>query len=125
MAITHTTAARDTISDAVTALIDSGGAGKLRITTSAPATLVEITFGATAFGNSSVGVCTVNGLPLEGTASGTGVAAICKLINGSSTDVITGTVTATGGGGDLTLVSTTITSGEVVRLTAGTYTAPP
>lgn len=125
MAITHSTAARNKIADEVTALLDAGGAGSLVIgTTGMGATLATIALSATSFGAASGGVCTLSGTPLEGTASGTGTAAACQLKDGGGTVVITGTVTATGGGGDVTLVSTSITTGEVVRITSGTYTAP-
>lgn len=56
----------------------------------------------------------------SGTASGTGTAASYRIYASDGTTCgIQGTVTATGGGGDLTLDSTSISSGQTV--TVATY----
>ena len=55
-------------------------------------------------------------------ASGTGTAGHYRLTNGS--DIEEGTITATGGGGDLTLDNTSIASGQTVTVTSWTRTMP-
>lgn len=130
MALTHQTAARDAMVDALTALVDVGGAGTIQISTTeddyvGAELLAQIPFGGTAFGASSGGVATVNGLPLnDPSADGTGTALFMRVIDGGTTEIFKGTVTATSGGGDLELTSTSITATEQVNLTAGTYTGP-
>jgi hypothetical protein len=56
-------------------------------------------------------------------ASGTGTAASFRMYDGSATCHVQGNVTATGGGGDLTLDNTSISSGQTVTVTTCTITA--
>lgn len=59
----------------------------------------------------------------ETSADATGTAAHWRLYASNGTTVhAQGTVTATGGGGDLTLDSTSITSGQVVTISSWTFT---
>lgn len=58
------------------------------------------------------------------TAAADGTATWCRFLNASSAAVMDGKVTGTGGGGDLTLATTTITSGLSVDVTGGTITQP-
>lgn len=51
------------------------------------------------------------------TAAATGTASFFRILNSSGTALIQGTVTATGGGGDITISSTSITSGDGVSIT--------
>jgi hypothetical protein len=70
---------------------------------------------------SGTGQVTLNGT-WSATASGTGTAGHYRLTNG--TDIEEGTVTATGGGGDLTLDNTSIASGQTVTVSSWTRTLP-
>lgn len=69
------------------------------------------------------GVLTFSSTPISGAATGTGTAGHYRLY---ATDGTTcgsqGTVTATGGGGDLTVDNTSITSGQTVQVTGWTIT---
>lgn len=56
-------------------------------------------------------------------ASGTGTAATFRIYDGSAVCHIQGNVTATGGGGDLTLDNTSLASGQTVTITTFTVTA--
>ncbi len=142
MALSISVAARNAACDAIVDLIDGGsGPGVLRIYTgSKPATpatsptgtlLAEFTLSDPAFGNASVGVATLDVTPalIDTSANATGTAGyfrICDSTEAASTGlgVVDGTVTATGGGGDLTLNTVAITSGAEVEVTAGTITMP-
>jgi hypothetical protein len=106
----------------------SGGAatangGTLVIKTAGGTTLATITLQNPAFGSASGRAVAINGTP-QATAVATGTAAVVELYNSSATRLGVGTVTATGGGGDLTLASTSITSGQLVRVTSLAISQP-
>lgn len=141
MAIRINTAARNAAADAVTALINGGaGAGVLRIYTgtqpATPATspsgtlLAEFTLSDPAFTVASTGVATLDVTPaLTDTGIAAGTAGWCRFCDsteaaGTGLGVIDGSVTATGGGGDLQLNTTTISVGVNVEITSGTVTMP-
>jgi hypothetical protein len=127
MAITHVTSIRDTLANAVVDAIDGGAgdaAGDLVIMTSGDGEVATLAFNDPAFGASSSGTATYNGLNDDTNAFG-GVAALFKVQDKSNAEIFRGTVTATGGGGDLELSSTTIGGGDTVSINSFTYTAPP
>jgi hypothetical protein len=127
MALTHTTAIRNSLADLVVDAIDVGttdASGDLIVQTAADATLCTINLNAPpAFGAAASGTATANGLPKEGTATGAGTAAKFRVRNRDNTEIFQGTVTATGGGGDMELSSTTIAINDVIRINTFTYTA--
>lgn len=123
MAVTHPTATRNAIADLVVDSVDTGGAGSIVIRESTT-DLVSITLAATGFGGAASGTAAVAGVPKSGTAGATGTADNFQCKNGSGTVIFSGSVTATGGGGDLTLDTTSISSGQTVTITGGGYTAP-
>lgn len=127
MAIIHSTAVRNLISNAVVDHIDYGTAnptGVLRVYTAGQVTqLVEIEFANPAFGASAGGVAQVLGTPLQDTATGSGTAAEFEILNRDRQVVVSGTVTGVGGGGDLELTSAIVTAGDVLRITDASYTA--
>jgi len=127
MAIQHSTPTRNRLRDGYVAAFPAGSS--LVIRTGAPAgvanaatgtVLATITLPATPF-TSGTGAVTLSGT-WSASASGTGTAAHYRLTNG--TDIEEGTVTATGGGGDLTLDNTSIASGQTVTITSWTRTMP-
>lgn len=134
------TTARNAACNAVTAAIDAGTAGTLRIYTgSAPANpqttatgtlLAAVVLNKPSFGTASVGVATIVTSPtLTATAGNTGTAGWFRIVTsteaaGTGLGTLDGSVTATGGGGDLTLDSVSITSGLAVNVTGGTVTQP-
>lgn len=124
MAITLSTAARNAACDAVVDLIDAGaGAGILRIRASTT-TLCDVTLSDPAFGAAATGIATAAGLPLSGAASATGTADNFQVLDSNSNVVFSGTVTATGGGGDCTVDNTSIANGQTVNVTSWTHTQP-
>lgn len=135
MAISLATSARNAMCDALVDLADAGsGAGKIEIrTASRPANpntsssgttlLATVTLIDPAFGASSTGVATLAD-PVSVTGVAAGTAAWFRMLDSNDAAVIDGTVTATGGGGDLTLSTTTISIGLTIDITGGTVTVP-
>ena len=123
------TGTRNSIVDAVTALVGSTGTLKI-YSGSQPATandaasgtlLATVTMGA--WGAASSG--TANGAdPVSVNASATGTAGWFRAASSGGTTVFDGDVTATGGGGVMTLSSTALTSGNPVDITSVTVTMP-
>lgn len=141
MATRISTAARTAAAGAVAALVDGGsGAGVIRIYTgtqpagpgsAATGTLLaSLTLNDPAFGAAVSGVATLDVDPaLTATAVADGTAGWFRLLDsteaaGSGLGIVDGAVTATGGGGQLTLATTTVTTGLQVQITSGTITMP-
>jgi hypothetical protein len=141
MAIRINDAARNAAADAVAALVNGGsGAGVLRIYTgtqpATPATapsgtlLAEFTLSDPAFAAASSGSAALDVTPAltdDGLAAGT--AGWFRLLDSTEAasdgqGVLDGSVTATGGGGDMTLNTTTISVGVSVEVTSGSITMP-
>lgn len=87
--------------------------------------LVSYTLASDWAASASGGTKVLNNLPVAGTASGSGTAASFRLYaNDGTTCHMQGTVTVTGGGGDVTIDNVSITNAQAVNITAGTFTAP-
>lgn len=82
--------------------------------------LAELTCGTPfAPAASTEGVVTANAITQDSSANATGTASWFRLVQSNGTTfVMDGSVTATGGGGDLTLTTTSITSGQPVQVTS-------
>lgn len=130
MAIHLASDTRNAMADAVDAEI--GASGKLIIYTGSqhatPGTLPSGTALATfslanpAFAAASGGSIALTApATVQGDATGT---AGCFVVTDGTNVVFDGSVTATGGGGDLTLNTTSITTGVDVDITSGTFTIP-
>lgn len=134
MALSLATSARTAMCDALVDLLDAGsGAGTMQIRTGTkPATpntaatgtlLATVTLVDPAFGAASSGVATLAD-PGAVTAVADGTAGWFRALDSTGAAVFDGTVTATGGGGDLTLATTTVTIGLSIDVTGGTVTMP-
>jgi len=124
MALTHIAAMRNTLADAVDAAINTGAGTEGDIIIKAGGTtLVTINFQDPAFGVAAAGVITLQGVPLNANASATGVADGFDIRDQDNAVVVSDTVTGTGGGGDIELDNTSITSGQNVEITSLTYAA--
>lgn len=136
MAIRLATATRNALANAFVTQADSGtGAATVKIYTGTqPASandaiggatlLVTFTLSDPSFGAASAGAVTLAGTPKSASAVATGTAGWFRLETSTPGTVIDGSVTATGGGGDMTVDNTSITSGQTVNLTGGTVTMP-
>jgi hypothetical protein len=123
-------ATKNAAGKAVTDAIDGGsGPGTMEIrsgtrpatpaTTATGTLLATVVFGDPSFGTWSAGSSTIAD-PAAVTAAGTGTASWCRVKDSNGVAIMDGDVTATGGGGDVTLASTSITSGQTVDITGGT-----
>lgn len=130
MALGYATALRNAQLDEITAR--AGSSALLRIYDgSRPATggaattlLAELTCNATFAGAAASAVLTLNAITQDSSANATGTATWFRIVqSGGSTHVMDGSVTASGGGGDMELSSTSIVSGGTVSITSATITA--
>lgn len=80
--------------------------------------LANPAFGAAASGTAAL----TDPAPVTGVAAGT--ATWFRGLDGAGATVFDGSVTATGGGGDLELSTTTISAGLTVDITGGSYSQP-
>lgn len=120
MAITHPTTVRNSVCDHIVDKVDSGttdAAGDFVIKDGGT-TLVSITLQDPSFGTASTGTANLQGSP-SSTASATGTADTFTIQNKDNSAIINGTIT-----GDLSMSSTTVNSGETVKLTSFSYSAP-
>lgn len=125
------TAAQNGAADAVTALVDVGGAGTLELQTSGGVEVSTNTFSATAFGAASSGSCTANSITDDSSATG-GTVTQFEVKNNAGTVIWGGTVAESGA--DLNIDDGTpgggvvITAGQTVQITSLVfsmgYTAP-
>jgi len=134
MAIGLATATQNAMCDAGVDRADAGtGAGTIQIrsgtrpaTANAAATgtlLATVTLIDPAFGTAAAGVAALTDPPaVSGVADGT--ATWFRMLDSTPATVLDGSVTATGGGGDLTLNTTTISTGLSVDVTGGSLTMP-
>lgn len=73
--------------------------------------------------NASSGSKALNSTPIAGTALATGTAGYFRLVDSTgATCHMQGTITATGGGGDMTIDNTSIASGQTVNVTSFSVT---
>lgn len=126
MATTHPTAVRNIIADAVVDRVDLGttnAQGQIEIQTSGAAEVSTLPASNPAFGAASSGVATANAITDDTNATG-GTAAQYEFQDRDEGAVILGSVTATGGGGDIELSTVTVPALATVQITSYTYTAP-
>ena len=126
MAVTHSTAARNAATNAVTNLIGASGKLVFRLsgTISAPGTAVAtLSLSATAFGASSSGTATANAITSDTNATGNASpVATATLQTSGGTVVIHCAVAASGS--DINMTNgLTVAPGDTVNCTALTYTA--
>jgi hypothetical protein len=125
--------------DAIVDALDAGsGAGYVQIRTgSAPTNcedansgtlLATLTCSDPAFGAAADAApgatATADTVTGDSSADATGTAAHYRAFDSDNVCVMQGTVTATGGGGDMTLNSVSVTSGVAVDITSWTVTVP-
>lgn len=127
-------ARRNAIVDSVVDALDAGsGAGKVEIRTgSQPADaddaatgtlLATCTLSDPAFGAAASGSASANAIAAVA-AVATGTAGWFRALDSDNNKVLDGSVTATGGGGDMELNTTSLVSGVDVDLTSWSVTMP-
>jgi hypothetical protein len=130
MALTLRDTAANAMVDALTDLIDGGtveirsGAKPANPADAATGTLLAtLTLPTPSFGAAASRAATVGAVAAT-TGSATGTAGHFRAKSSGGTAYVDGTVTATGGGGDLELDSVSVVSGESVDITGGTWQIP-
>lgn len=127
MAVTHSTAARNAATDAVTALIGASGNLVFRVSPSSvgsPGTAVAtLPLSATAFGAASSGTATANAITSDTNATGNASpVAYATLQTSGGTVVIQCSVAASGS--DINMTNgLTVAAGDTVSCSSLTYTA--
>lgn len=135
MAVRLSTAVVNAMCDAAVDYVDAGaGVGTIKVYTgSQPATANDAVTGTLlatfncqdpAFGSATAGVATLAGTPLTTTGLAAGTAGYFRCATSTPGSVFDGSVTATGGGGQLELNTTTISVGVTAEVTSGTFTMP-
>jgi hypothetical protein len=136
VALRIATTARNAACDAIVDLLDAGsGAGTIDVRVGAqPATpqdtatgtlLATFTLNDPAFGNSATGAATLDVDPaITTTGLAAGDAGWFRAKDSSGNAVLDGSVTATGGGGQLTLNTITVSVDLDLTITSGTATMP-
>ena len=123
--------------DALVDRIDIGGAGKCRIYSGTQPTdpdtaigaqtlLAELTFSNPAFGNAADanpgGRATANAITSDSSADATGTASFFRVINGSGTAIMDGSVGTSSS--DMIVNTTAFVAGAEVAITSWTVTMP-
>jgi hypothetical protein len=99
------------------------GAQPANVATASTGTVLA-TFTPTLAAASGGSKTMVTGAPISVAAANAGTAAHYELTKSDDTVVERGTVTVTGGGGDVTVDNVSITAGQTVQVTGFTKTAP-
>ena len=130
MALQLSTSVRNAMLDAIETTVGTSAIIEIR-TGSAPATcatadsgsvLVTYSLASDWAAAASSGSKALSSTPISGTAGATGTAGHFRVKDsGGTTCHAQGTITATGGGGDMTVDNTSITSGQAVNITSLTF----
>lgn len=134
MTVSFSTAIRNAMLNALRDQIDGGsGAGKLRIYNGTkPAAgaaittevlLAELTLSDPCAGAAASGVLTFSPITQDSSANASGNASWFRIVDSADTYCIDGAITATGGGGDLTLATVAVVATQPVQVSALTITA--
>lgn len=125
-------AVRNSMLDAINTAMNAGsGPAKCRLYSgSQPATggtattlLAELTMTNPAAPSASSGVLTLSAITQDSSADASGTATWFRVLDSNNVVVFDGTVTATGGGGDMTLVTVSIVALQPVQITSFTIQA--
>ena len=121
MAVSLNTTLRNNRADQITSF--AGTSAKLRIYTAAyAAQLVECICNASAFaGAASSGVITLNAIS-DGTATGTGTAAIARIYKSDGSTLVMQGLTVGTSGSNINLSSLSINTNDVVSITSASIT---
>lgn len=121
------TGARNAAVNAITALLNGGkveirtGSQPASVGTAATGTLLAtLPLSATAFATASNGSASANAITSDTAADASGAAGWFRGYDSAAGGVIDGSITATGGGGDMTLATVSIVQDGTVSMTAWT-----
>ena len=120
MPLTHEVAVRNGLADYVVDQLNGGNL--LFMTTGEGAEVATLPLAATAFGAASSGTATAGTITSDSSATG-GTIATYKMETSGNTRIVGGSVTETGGGGDIEMSSLVIGAGDTVSVSSYTYSA--
>lgn len=123
MALTHTTAVRNSLADAVADACDVGttnASARLVIMTSGDVEVATLDMSNPAFGAASAGAVTASAITADTSATG-GTAALFKITDRDNTEIYRGSVGTSGA--DLNLSSLSVGVGDTVSVSSLVYTA--
>lgn len=134
MATRISAAVRSAMVAAVTALIDGGpaaatiqirsGAQPASVATAASGTLLAtVTVADPAFAAPVNGVATANAIPAS-TVSATGSAGWFRVLDSAGVAILDGSITISGGGGDMTMATVSLVATGTLNITSWTITQP-
>lgn len=123
MAVTHDTATKNLIANAVCGTNLDGGS-TLVLLTAADLDVATIPLDADAFAVAAGGEAEANNFPKEDTVDNNGTITKFEIRDSGSTARIFGTVTVAGGGGDIELSSVAYVIGEIIRINSLIYRVP-
>jgi len=125
--IIHTVAVRDAVTDLVVDRVDAGaGAGSLIYQTSGDVVVATCPFSDPAFdasgsaGGNADGLATANAITSDTNAVG-GTVAKARIKDSNALEVLSCSVTATGGGGSIIVSSTVVGAGDTMQTDTLTY----
>lgn len=129
------TAARNAAANALAALADAGSAAAyVVIRSGSPPTnvadadsgtlLATCTMSDPSFGAASAGVITASSIAADSSVDATGTAGHFRLKDSDANTIAQGTVTATGGGGDMTLNTVSLVAAGTFTITSFAITVP-
>lgn len=123
MAIVLTIAAKNAALDSVVDLIDvgSGASGSLKIFNEANVELATLPLSSPAFGSANAGTVLANAVTSDSTVNA-GTASKFKVFNKDDSEIFSGVVTSTLGGGDLTLSNINLVVGDSVSVSSFSMT---
>lgn len=128
-------ATRNAMLASISARLDGGtGAGTVQVRSgSQPATgdtaasgtlLATLTLSDPSFGAPSNGAMSANAVAGDSSADATGAAGWYRALDSTGATVIDGSVTATGGGGDMTFDNVSFVQGGAINMTSWTINQP-
>lgn len=126
MSVTHSTAVRSVLADALDNYLNTTGsaeAGAQLILRDSTTDVVVFQLGNPAFGAAASGVITGSGLPIEAQADADGDVDNFRIVDRDGVAVVSGSVTSIGMGGDVEVSNTNIADNQDCSLDQLTYTA--
>lgn len=124
MTVTHSTATRTVMADAIVDLLDVGGGGKIVFLDAVQNVVATCLLSTPAFGDAVDAIATANTIFPDPAAIG-GTIALANFTDALDAVVFQCTVTGVGGGGDIELSSVIVTEGQTISINSGlTYEAP-
>lgn len=122
MAVAHDTQTKSLIVDTVCNTLDGGAT--IELMTDANVVLAIITLDSNAFAAAVSGEAIASGFPKSATVTVAGTLTKFQIKDSTAVARIFGTITVTGGGGDIELTSVTYAVSEIVTINSLMYRVP-